>query len=237
MEKRKKATEKQISYANAIAEYLRIDVRFSIGDSFYDVTKFIRENEENYKNKNKRLASIKQVDYANAISDICDLGFHFNETSTYEQVSNFILKHKKEYIQKIWRREILENEKVYPGNDLTKESLIFICDNLYDKHGVYAFIGDNNEILYVGKSTDLSQRITSSYAERRSQAHIKRILYYVEDNMSDVSILEICLICENKPRLNTESKFDDFPTRYSSGIDILRDFDEIPFLNKGEDFA
>ena len=55
-------------------------------------------------------------------------------------------------------------------------------------------------------------------------------MYFLDDNMANVNILEILLIAEYDPVLNAESKTDDIPTRFHSGIDILRDFEEIPYF-------
>ena len=49
--KRKLATEKQISYANAISNTLGIGLIFTKDDSYYEVNKFITKNEGKYKNK------------------------------------------------------------------------------------------------------------------------------------------------------------------------------------------
>lgn len=238
LKSRRKATENQVNYANAIAKTIGIKITFSTNDSFYDVSKFIRENEKAYKEKNVRYASVKQIDYANAISDLCMIGEKFNEDSLYEEVNDFITKYKDSYEQIIWRNTIEFEAKKgsgkYDNEDISRYTILFICNNLYKKHGCYAFIGENDEILYVGKSVDLSSRIVSSYSQRKREENIRRIMYRIESSMADANVLEILLICENKPLLNTESNTDETLLRYSSGIDILKDFEELPFFGKVE---
>lgn len=233
---RKLATEKQINYANSIAKALSIMVYFPDESSFYDVSMFIKENETAYKNNLKtKLASQRQIDYANAISDACEINKHFHELSLYKEVDNFIRDHVDEYKRIIWRSEIIEDSASYENSIIDKKSLLFACDNLYKKHGLYAFIGDDGRILYIGKSSDLSQRIVTSYSERKRQAKICDIMYYTLDNMSDVNVLEILLICENKPLLNSESKTNDIPTMFHSDINILADFNKLPVKEIGEE--
>ena len=227
--KRKLATEKQISYANAISNTLGIGLTFTKDDSYYEVNKFITKNEGEYKNKDsEKLASIRQIDYANAISDFCNIGVRFDKNSTYIEVTDFISQNKDEYMRLRWRESICEYEVNEDSIDIPTESMLFICDNLFKKHGLYAFIGNDDVILYIGKSKDLSSRIPTSYRERKNYAKINKIMYYIDENMANVNIMEILLIAENNPVLNTESKTEDVPTKFHSGIDILNDFNEIP---------
>lgn len=229
MNNRKLATERQISYANAISNTLGLKLSFAKDDSYYVVNRFITENEEKYKNKSsEKLASIRQIDYANAISNYCNIGVSFDENSTYVEVANFISQNKDEYMRMRWRESICEHENVENRIDVPTESMLFICDNLFKKHGLYAFVGNDDVILYIGKSVDLSSRIPTSYRERKDYAKVNKIMYYTDSNMADVNILEILLIAEYNPVLNTESKTEDIPTKFHSGIDILNDFKEIP---------
>ena len=229
MNNRKLATERQISYANAISNTLGLKLSFAKDDSYYVVNRFITENEEKYKNKSsKKLASIRQIDYANAISNYCNIGVSFDENNTYVEVANFISQNKDEYMRMRWRESICEHEDVENSIDVPTESMLFICDNLFKKHGLYAFVGNDDVILYIGKSVDLSSRIPTSYRERKDYAKVNKIMYYTDSNMADVNILEILLIAEYNPVLNTERKTEDIPTKFHSGIYILNDFKEIP---------
>lgn len=229
---RKIATDKQIAYANAMADTLGIEISFSKGSSFYDVTKFLRENETAYLNNKNRKASIRQLDFANAIANTCGISLHFDKNDSMETVNNFIHTYKSEYENIMWRKKIESRQNDYEftitSGDLTTEGMLFICDNLFKKSGLYSFVGESEEIIYIGKSCNLAERIPSSYRERRDSSNIRKIMYYLDNNMANVNVLEILLICENNPLLNGESKTDDSPTMFNSGINIIRDFHEIP---------
>ena len=234
MNGRKLVSPRQLKFARAIANALNIEVAFSENDSYYDVREFIREHEDEYKKCNWKKSSIRQIDYANAISRACYGYKRFVESSRYGDVSDFISKNKDAYARILWRESIIEknNEDVVEcSKDFPTESMLFLCDNLYKVPGVYAFIGENNTILYIGKSVDLSQRITSSYRERKNSAKIERVMYYAVNNIADTNILEILLIAENNPVLNEDCKTEDSPELFHSGIDILRDFSEISLNN------
>lgn len=231
MNNRKLATTKQLSFANCIATALNLGISFKENDSFFDVSNFIREHEGEYKKCNWKKASIRQIDYANAISCACYGSKKFDENSLYGDVSDFISQNKDAYAHILWRKSIVEKgseEVVECSKDFTTETMLFLCDNLYKVPGVYAFIGEDNTILYIGKSVDLSQRITSSYRERKNSAKIERVMFYAVNNISDVNVLEILLIAENNPVLNEDCKTTDTPEMFCSGIDILQDFQEIP---------
>ena len=207
---------------------------FNEGDSYYDVNEFITEHEDEYKKCNWKKASIRQIDYANAISRACYGYKKFDENSCYGDVSDFISGNKDAYARILWRESIIEKnseDAVEYSKDFPTESMLFLCDNLYKVHGIYAFIGEDNTILYIGKSIDLSQRITSSYRERKNSAKITRVMFYAVNNIADTNILEILLIAENNPVLNEDCKTEDSPELFHSGIDILRDFSEIPLNN------
>lgn len=230
---RRLATKNQVLYANSISRALNLDKTFTTDFSFYQVSKFIRENEQEYKEKSdNRKASIRQIDFANTISEFCGIGEKFDSNSGYFEVSDFISSHKDEYSRLIWRENICEYEREDNDIPFTKECMLFICDNLYKVHGLYSFVREDNVILYIGKSNDLSQRITSSYKERKKSAKISKILFYPMKNMADVNVLEILLIAENNPLLNSESNSQEMPTLFSSGIDIVKDFCELPYFNE-----
>ncbi len=232
---RRTATPKMVDYANSISQSLSIGTEFTLDDSLFDVSKFIRTHKKEFEESAKiRLASIRQIDFANTISDICNIGAHFDKNSTHEQISAFIKKYKGVYKQVTWRNSVCGQAISEYAGDIPKESMLFICDNLYGKHGLYAFIGEDEKVLYIGKSFDISQRIPTSYKERGNRKNIKKIMYYINDNMADVNVLEILLIEEYAPALNTDCKTNEKPSMFHSGIDILKDFKEIPYFVSDE---
>ena len=103
----------------------------------------------------------------------------------------------------------------------------FMLDVLYKKSGLYAFLNELDEVVYIGKSINLLDRIPSSYRERCRYSNISKIMYYVDDNIANVNILELLLISEYEPVLNTDCKTEHKSTLFSSGIDIKTDFVEL----------
>ena len=84
------------------------------------------------------------------------------------------------------------------------------------------------ETTGLDKTKDQIIQIACIKFNRETKKVINKIMYYIDENMANVNIMEILLIAENNPVLNTESKTEDVPTKFHSGIDILNDFNEIP---------
>lgn len=234
---RKLATQKQIHYAENIARTLGINVSFEEDESYYDVNKFIRLHESQFKNSSIQYATQRQIDYANAMSEVLGLGKTFDSNSIRDDVSDFITENKTKYNIACDKNMICGQTEKYElkyNNLINEEAFDFLIEKLYGKHGLYAFVDSKNEICYIGKSKNLASRIPTSYKERASSANISRIMYYTDENMANVNIMEILLISEYSPVLNTESNTEDVPTKFHSGIDILNDFKEVPvFYNSG----
>lgn len=87
-----------------------------------------------------------------------------------------------------------------------------------DTPGVYFFLGARKKILYIGKATNLKNRVRSYFAndlkEKRSElienmvAEAKTVEWTVTDSVLEALILETNLIRTHKPRFNTRSKDD-----------------------------
>ena len=223
--KTKRATDKQIAYANAISEFITGDKMFDKETSRYKIQKYIAENAKLYNERQNRKATEQQLLYANSISKLLELGNNFDEDDNFTDVSNFISEHKEEYDRKI---EIIK-VKSYLNSKGTSFSKTkeFMFDALYKKSGLYAFLNELDEVVYIGKSINLLDRIPSSYRERCRYSNISKIMYYVDDNIANVNILELLLISEYEPVLNTDCKTEHKCTLFSSGIDIKTDFVEL----------
>lgn len=90
-----------------------------------------------------------------------------------------------------------------------------IVSNLPHKPGVYQFLNENEEIIYIGKAKDIQKRVSSyfvteikSYKQETLTNKIKSIKYFVVNNESDALLLENNLIKEYKPRYNVLLKDD-----------------------------
>ena len=179
-------------------------------------------------------ATQKQIDYAYAIADYLEIE---RPETTFEDCQLFISENIDRYKEK---RKNIAHELINMGHPCYKEyvgtlgelAVSWVEENLHHVPGVYAFLGKRNKVLYIGKSIDLAGRIPMSFVERKGRAEIKRVMYYITPTKSDASVLEMLLITENKPKLNTDGLFKDKPQMYKSGIDIKRDFKEIP-IRKG----
>lgn len=172
-------------------------------------------------------ATEKQIEYAYAIADKLEIE---RPKTTYEECSNFISKYKERY-KSLWCKDLITdlskfNLKFYV-NDFTEQERKWINDNLSDVAGVYAFVGEKNKILYIGKSLNLACRIPTSYEERAKQSKIKRVFCYATPTKADASILEMILITENKPVLNSDGNVDDYSLLFKSKLNILKDFKEV----------
>lgn len=173
-------------------------------------------------------ATEKQLEYAYAIADRLEIE---RPKSTFEECSNFITKHRAEY-RSLWDKELIANLceintlKFYV-KDFTEEERKYLNDNFSDVAGVYVFVGAKDEILYIGKSLNLACRIPTSYEERAKQAKINRVFCYATPTKADASILEMILITENKPVLNSDGNVDDYSLLFKSNLNILKDFKEV----------
>jgi len=125
---------------------------------------------------------------------------------------------------------MLDNEATLKGAALIKDEV----KRLPDRPGVYRMIGEDGEVLYVGKARSLKKRVLQ-YAQGRF--HTQRIAHMVDLTRSmefvttrtetDALLLEINLIKQLKPRFNVLLRDDkSFPE-----IVIRRDH-EAPQLRK-----
>ncbi len=114
-----------------------------------------------------------------------------------------------------------------PFADLFGENIGFwMAEHLNRKCGVYAFL-DDDEIVYIGKSKDLFQRIPTSFTSNADPC-VNQIKYFLTPTMTDATILEILLISNIRP-FNNEEFNDGYPPKlFSTDIDIYKDFSSFP---------
>ncbi|HLB42153.1 MAG TPA: excinuclease ABC subunit UvrC [Gammaproteobacteria bacterium] len=92
---------------------------------------------------------------------------------------------------------------------LSPDSLNLSLGKLPHHPGVYQLLGENGEILYVGKAKDLKKRITSYFNKQIKDpktrvlvTHIKDIDITVTNSETEAILLECNLIKKYKPRYN-----------------------------------
>lgn len=171
----------------------------------------------------------KMIDYATAIAK--ELNLKMPDFSNYNETSIFIDKYCQKYNKKMSDKRISEMLVDLDFERLSTEFL-HIFNMLEHKKGVYVF-WNNNEIVYIGKSLNLQERICTSLKERLSSTEITHFFPIVTDNEADMHILEVVLITEYKPLLNIDCNCKDKSNRFSSGLNlytrkkypIFKDFD------------
>jgi hypothetical protein len=187
-------------------------------------------------------ATENQLVYACVIADKLGIDRPAND---FVECMRFISKYRPLFLQVV--RE--ENKKERERNKYTSENDIFgyrtfsehfgktltevVSEDLNALYGVYCFLEDD-DIIYIGKSYNLGERILSSFRERIAQAPINRVMYRSFETKADTNIMELLLIAENKPRLNMDCNVDDLPMLFDSKIDILEDFNDIQELIEWE---
>lgn len=89
--------------------------------------------------------------------------------------------------------------------------LKIIDTNNYNQR-VYRFIDDNNDIIYVGKTKDMFQRMSShrNLGDDNIYCSIERIEYVEFDNYERLSIAEFYFIAKYKPKYNKIGKHSYF---------------------------
>lgn len=71
------------------------------------------------------------------------------------------------------------------------------------KMGIYAFLGENGEVLYIGKSLDFKSRMKShQHLPTECYQEIKEIRAIFVNNESQLNLLESLYIDEEKPKYN-----------------------------------
>lgn len=164
-------------------------------------------------------ATKSMIEYAKAISEklkIDEPDFsNFNETSYF--ISEYSVQYKK--ITNNERTvEKLQNMYGVFEDDFSDEFKTVLSD-LYGEKGIYVFWKDN-EIVYIGKSTNLQSRIYSSLKERIKNSDITHLSIIFTATEADMHIFEAVLITEYKPILNMDCACNDFSRHIKSGLDL-----------------
>ena len=91
-----------------------------------------------------------------------------------------------------------------------------IAEVIPHQPGVYQFISDDGEILYVGKAKDLRKRTASYFGEKRNRSYKTGVMvrsagnlqYTIVDTEQDALLLENSLIKKYQPRFNVTWRDD-----------------------------
>lgn len=183
---------------------------------FYFACRKIINGGKKIKNKRKRnlLNKISKICYNEDVKkgkECLTSAFYFRLKEKYEEnylITNCYIHALKEKSGEVYNsslRNRLKNNKIKnTDNKKIKKTLDFI-NEIYHKFGVYFILNKNKEIIYIGKSINLGDRILASLNERNGFAF--KILE--TKTKSDASFLENYFITKIKPKLNSEAKYKD----------------------------
>ncbi|MQA93222.1 MAG: DEDD exonuclease domain-containing protein [Streptosporangiales bacterium] len=91
-----------------------------------------------------------------------------------------------------------------------------LADEVPAEPGVYMFIGPRDEVLYVGKSTNLRSRVRSYFTASETRGRVREMVGIAErvkpivcSTGLEAEVRELRLIAEHKPRYNRRSRFPE----------------------------
>lgn len=164
-------------------------------------------------------ATQKMIDYAKSIAN--KLNLDEPDFSSYNETSSFISEHSVAF-KRIVNNERLVNSLENTYGDVCGQfsnKFIEVLNDLCEIKGLYVFWVDN-EIVYIGKSVNLQERIYSSLKERIKSAPITHLTTVLTPTEADMHIGEVLLITEYKPDLNCDCACEDVSEKYRSGINL-----------------
>ena len=159
-------------------------------------------------------ATDNMIEYATAIAE--KLGIDEPDFSSFRDTSNFISKNVTLFHQIIKKEQFDEAIVTYEqyNSDLSDE-FVALLEYAEGKAGVYC-LWCEDEIVYVGKSIDLQQRVLTSLKERSHSCNINKVSMIFTPTNADMHILEVFMITYYKPILNKDCTCDDMPTMFKS---------------------
>lgn len=183
------------------------------------------------------MESTKKIyEYAEKIS--MRLGMEDVELNTDEDVIAFIANNQKEYIRMKTMDYLIDKAELFAkklNKQCSVEFLNLVLSFSRNNKGIYIFYS-GNDVVYVGKSFCLSNRVFSSFLEKEKLLYsVDGILVIQMESNSDINIAEPYIISKTNPRINKEFTTFDSPILFScEPIDkVLSKYKPIPiFLEK-----
>ena len=99
-------------------------------------------------------------------------------------------------------KEKAKLQKEYCILNFAKSGNIYYTDTLPEKSGVYFFFDVKGELVYIGSTKKLSQRIPQSFKARSADNNITDIAYKVTDTEEEARKIEETMIYTHKPKAN-----------------------------------
>lgn len=98
---------------------------------------------------------------------------------------------------------------------MTSEDFKLYRDTIPSQPGIYKYLNEVGEIIYIGKAKDLKKRVSSYFVSRDHSNRIKRMIHFIRsiefvivDTEQDAFLLENSLIKKYQPRYNVMLKDD-----------------------------
>jgi excinuclease ABC subunit C len=99
---------------------------------------------------------------------------------------------------------------------MTSEEFKVYRDTLPGQPGIYKYLGEQGEIIYIGKAKDLKKRVTSYFVNSQQHTNrikrmihvIRKIEFVIVNTEQDAFLLENSLIKKHQPRYNVMLKDD-----------------------------
>ena len=159
----------------------------------------------------------KMSDYAIAIAE--GLGLDLPDLYDFGSVYRFIREYSDKYKNRFKEQEFISNIQQLETSINKKFSKTFVkgLERIKENTaGLYFFFADH-ELLYIGKSTNIRERIISSLRERYSvRKDLNMVFGFSIPNLADLQIAEPYLICKLKPTLNIQFNVSDYPVYFKS---------------------
>lgn len=149
---------------------------------------------------------IKNCDDINKILNIISdfIKMHSEIAMIVKDYENATLNYSLELVYKYLSDEYFEKRKINWSEIYNyDEKFIQYTNSLVNISGVYFIFNQKEELVYVGKSKNLSDRVFASISERRNYDPYY-IRFFKTKNICDANILEPFFISKFKPIANTE---------------------------------
>ena len=98
---------------------------------------------------------------------------------------------------------------------MTSEEFKLYRESLPNQPGIYKYINEQGDIIYIGKAKDLRKRVSSYFTNNMHTNRIKRMIHFIHkfefvivDTEQDAFLLENSLIKKYQPRYNVMLKDD-----------------------------
>lgn len=199
-------------FVNLCCKQIRIfGIVFNNHESFVENLKDIYQLSEN----------IQHLVYGNSLADVISWHLLHEKSTSKKEVLDFFNRELKDILSEaidIYNHNIDKPFKYFRPVKRDVQSALYEkiainntpltissvatqeLNKLMNCYGIYFLYNDKNQLIYIGKSRNLGERIINSIKERGG----KKFAYILVKNPADIHILEPFLIIKYKPIKNVE---------------------------------